>query len=240
MRIGAAGATRRDATRVLHDFEHAARQRGARHAHRFALFAAAPHAVRTRRQANSNVLHVILRDHGFRRVSSPAEAQLLWLCGAPDVSLLLGATARQRVNKFVGSGELASKVALWRHYERMRAQHGAAAFDFMPQTFVLPEQQAELQRAMADAAADAATGGTAAAAAFIFKPAAASRGLGIQLHPAAAALPAEVCARAGVASRYVHPPLLLDGLKSDLRLYAQRESNSQSPDPARPACRSGD
>ena len=63
-------------------------------------------------------------------------------------------------------------------------------------------------------------GGGAAGSVWIVKPVASCRGQGITLHRSAdGALPADVACRRGIASRYIHPPYLVDGRKVDLRLY---------------------
>lgn len=54
---------------------------------------------------------------------------------------------------------------------------------------------------------------------WIIKPAAAYCGKGIFLHRSSFALPDHVRLHRGVACRYLSDPLLLDGLKSDVRLY---------------------
>ena len=54
---------------------------------------------------------------------------------------------------------------------------------------------------------------------WIIKPAAAYCGKGINLYRSGQALPEEVKAAKGVACRYIDPPYLIKGLKSDIRLY---------------------
>ena len=122
----------------------------------------------------------------------------------------------------------------------MQAQHGPAAYGFMPPTFLIPEECAQLEQACAAAreppeAAAAARraradgggggggapggGGMPTFAHWIVKPAAASCGAGVTLHDANEPLPDRVRTEAGVASAYIHPPYLVDGAKFDLRLY---------------------
>ena len=54
---------------------------------------------------------------------------------------------------------------------------------------------------------------------WIIKPAAAYCGKGINLYRSGQDLPEEVKAAKGVACRYIDPPYLINGLKSDIRLY---------------------
>ena len=62
--------------------------------------------------------------------------------------------------------------------------------------------------------------GRATRSVWIFKPAASRCGLGIQLHDAISFLPETLEEDfRGVASAYIDPPYLVDGLKFDLRLY---------------------
>jgi hypothetical protein len=63
---------------------------------------------------------------------------------------------------------------------------------------------------------------------WIVKPAAAYCGRGITLHRSSPEMPQAVIGQKGVASKYVDPPFLLDGLKSDIRIYVRNL-----------ACRSG-
>ena len=66
------------------------------------------------------------------------------------------------------SYELTRKDRLYRNVSRMKHQHGLRHFDFLPQSYVLPVEQTELQLAMA---ADRGP--------WIVKPVASSRGRGI-------------------------------------------------------------
>ena len=54
-------------------------------------------------------------------------------------------------------------------------------------------------------------------AVWIIKPAAAYCGKGINLYRSGQELPEEVKAAKGVACRYIDPPYLINGLKSDIR-----------------------
>ena len=56
-------------------------------------------------------------------------------------------------------------------------------------------------------------------AVWIIKPAAAYCGKGINLYRNGQELPEEVKAAKGVACRYIDPPYLINGLKSDIRMY---------------------
>jgi hypothetical protein len=59
---------------------------------------------------------------------------------------------------------------------------------------------------------------------WIVKPAAAYCGRGINLHRSSPELPEALLGQKGVASKYVDPPFLLDGLKSDIRIYVRERA----------------
>ena len=188
-----------------------------------------------------NVIHLVLRDHGFKRVqadndaaSSPPTANptagssrppwSLYWCGGPlDVRTVHALLPWQRVSKFPLSKCLTLKQRLWTHYKHMRTKHGPAHFDFMPQSFVLPDEHAAWRAHAREPSSDGW---------WIVKPNNASRSRGVYLvrgdgdgdacasdDGAAATTPtasADVC---GVVCAYLQP-LLIDGIKFDLRLYA--------------------
>lgn len=110
----------------------------------------------------------------------------------------------QRVNHFPGSTELTRKDRLWMNFRDM-AQTFGDAFDFVPETFVLPGQMQEFLDCYQK------KGGL-----WIVKPNASSRGRGIFVLRDVADLPVD---EMSVVSRYVENPLLIQGLKFDLRVY---------------------
>ena len=48
------------------------------------------------------------------------------------------------VNHFPKSTEITRKDCMYKHYARMRNKFGEKHFDFVPLSFVLPHEQAEL------------------------------------------------------------------------------------------------
>ncbi|CAK9080091.1 Tubulin polyglutamylase TTLL5 (SRC1 and TIF2-associated modulatory protein) (Tubulin--tyrosine ligase-like protein 5) [Durusdinium trenchii] len=111
----------------------------------------------------------------------------------------------QRVNHFPGSTELTRKDRLWLNFSDMAETFGSEAFNFMPQTFVLPEQVQEFLEVYNQ------KGGL-----WIVKPHASSRGRGIFVLKDVSELPLN---EVSVVSQYVADPLLIQGLKFDLRVY---------------------
>ncbi|KAJ9460138.1 Tubulin polyglutamylase ttll-4 [Diplonema papillatum] len=114
----------------------------------------------------------------------------------------------QRINHFPGTWKIGRKDMLLRGMHAMRRKHGDA-FEITPQSFLLPYDLALLLNAMA------AENGKAT---FIVKPPASSCGRGIFLINAPSSVPRSL--EPTVVQRYLPNPLLIDGFKNDLRLYA--------------------
>lgn len=110
----------------------------------------------------------------------------------------------QRVNHFPGSWELTRKDRLWLHFQDMARKFGGA-FDFVPQSYVLPEQADEFMQRYENTNHI-----------WIVKPNASSQGKGIFLLRDLGQLP---MSDMSVVSRYVDNPLLIQGYKFDLRIY---------------------
>lgn len=111
----------------------------------------------------------------------------------------------QFVNHFPGSTELTRKDRLWAHFHEMAQMFGCDAFDFVPESYVLPDQVDEFLECY-----------ERTDFLWIVKPHASSRGRGIFLLRDLGELPLE---EVSVVSRYVANPLLIQGLKFDLRVY---------------------
>ena len=115
------------------------------------------------------------------------------------------------------------KSNLWSCFKRMQVRHGAQHFDFMPPTFVLPTQMAVFEDHLRSRGRTPAGDKDV----WILKPAAAYCGRGIFLHrtkredceSGGDVINDAIREHRGVACRYIDPPFLLDGLKSDIRLY---------------------
>ena len=204
---------------------------------------------------DSNCLQVLLRAHGLRTapatMASPARPvafdsiALFWLSGQPpEAELLASLGPHQRINRFPGgAGPLSRKTSLWRAYRRAREAHGREAYDYMPETYVLPEEASAFEECMRRGGERRDGGAAPPRELWIVKPAAARCGSGIRIHDAARPLPAAARLADGVASRYaarmdllgtsarltcdgahfsdryIHPPYLIGGRKFDLRLY---------------------
>lgn len=110
----------------------------------------------------------------------------------------------QHVNHFPGSMEITRKDRIWTHYRTMQKTFGKMHFDFMPDTYVLPDQLEEFLSAYEKQNCF-----------WIVKPTASSRGRGIFLLRNLEELPMD----AAIVSTYVERPMLIQGLKYDLRIY---------------------
>ena len=174
-----------------------------------------------------NLMHATFRDHGYEKCALPSDEWAVWwhsnLLRDAELPKLAAMLPHQRLNKFPGAGALTHKARLWEVVRDAALTHGYDHFDFLPLTFILP---AELEAYEACMLAEEAEGKY-----WILKPTERSRGTGIFVHqalpessgwmgaPRGGVMPNHVRNHIGVASRYVDPPMLLDGLKFDLRLY---------------------
>ncbi|CAD7954002.1 unnamed protein product [Amoebophrya sp. A120] len=111
----------------------------------------------------------------------------------------------QYVNHFSGSTEMTRKDRIWCHFQAMQRLFGKLQFDFVPETFVIPDQlEAFIQvYEKTDYL-------------WIVKPHASSRGRGIFILQELSEIPLDCLT---VICRYVENPYLIQGLKFDLRLY---------------------
>lgn len=83
----------------------------------------------------------------------------------------------------------------------------ASGFDFWPRTFLLPEDTETLRAAMQEPGR-----------LFMLKPKGKARGIGVQMLPSMADLPAANLSE-WLVQDYLHRPVLLNGHKHTLRLY---------------------
>jgi len=88
----------------------------------------------------------------------------------------------------------------------MQALYGEKAYDFVPKTFVYPNEVDNLKKEMRKRPGQF----------WIFKPCASSQGRGIFVTNTLDDVPAK---HSYVASEYISRPLLINGLKFDLRIY---------------------
>ncbi len=152
-----------------------------------------------------------------------AEWSVMWI----DSGLNIDKTVRtcksfQRVNHFPGMVNIYRKSNLTRSMYRMQRIH-YEAYDFFPRSWVLPMEHAEVLKYLNGAGSSPRGGGGGGnisnnnSRCVIIKPSGGAQGKGIYLAMSPKAVkPAEDA----VAQIYIARPLLIDGYKFDLRIYA--------------------
>ncbi|CAK9816994.1 Tubulin monoglutamylase TTLL4 [Anthophora quadrimaculata] len=147
----------------------------------------------------------IVRKSGFKTTSkSTADWCGTW-CSFAAYTKLRHTKNYAKVNHFPNSIELGDKISLWRNFRRMRQRYGRKHFDYMPLTFILPEDRYSLKKFMEK------NGGF-----WIVKPPDSCAGTGIQIVSNFGEIPV---LRSLVVQRYISWPRLIDGIKFDIRLY---------------------
>ncbi|CEL94857.1 unnamed protein product [Vitrella brassicaformis CCMP3155] len=131
---------------------------------------------------------------------------LFWTDGAIPADRLLRMRPYQKINHFVGTCAIARKNFLGRNLLRMK-KFFPKAYRYFPQTWILPTDTSSFKAQFSNRRKPKT---------FILKPEAMSQGRGIQL---IRRFEDVNLTERYVAQRYVHKPLLVDGLKFDLRLY---------------------
>jgi len=115
----------------------------------------------------------------------------------------------QRINHFPGMFQLARKNNLGRNLMRMKKYY-AKEYNFFPKTYLLPIEYGELRNQIAKK-------GRNKKQTFIVKPEASCQGKGIFLTNSLDDVdPSDHY----VVQKYLNNPMLIDGLKFDLRIYA--------------------
>ena len=113
----------------------------------------------------------------------------------------------QTINHFPYSFEIGRKDKLWLNYCNMRNIHGSSAVNHIPETFLLPRNRSNLDRAFHTSNA------------WIIKPPASARGIGIKVITKPTSLPSTKKRKEVICSKYISNPFLINKRKFDLRLY---------------------
>lgn len=117
-----------------------------------------------------------------------------------------GLTENQRINHFPSANEITRKDKLCNSIVYMQEQYGKTHFDIVPETFILPEELADFYTEFQGQKPSK----------WIIKPPASCQGRGIYIVDSLKKVPTdESC----IISKYIENPLLINALKSDLRVY---------------------
>ena len=154
-------------------------------------------------------------------------ANLLWVTGGISVEAAKSLVdEKQRINRFPGMKDLCNKVLFTRHLNRMSALF-PEDFEFYPGTYCLPGDEEELHHLISSNSALKKKNRKKIDAnrpIWICKPSRGRQGTGIFLTQDLSDVVGEKGAAFNseveyVVQRYIERPLLIDGLKFDLRLY---------------------
>ncbi|CAE7454821.1 TTLL11 [Symbiodinium necroappetens] len=137
---------------------------------------------------------------------------------------------RSWVSRYFGAPELCDKGNLARMMRSCQRLCPEGHFQFNPRTWVLPEQLEELRGVLEKSKST-----------YIVKPEDGSQGDGIFLVQGLHQLDIKLSAQSGAAvvQKYISKPLLLHGLKFDLRMYVCLAGGSSRAPPAAWLCREG-
>ncbi|CAG9317785.1 unnamed protein product [Blepharisma stoltei] len=156
-------------------------------------------------KTDAKLVRSIFEASGFNYTDSH-DWNIMWIGSSAKPYLYEGLNEYQRINHFPNSFELTRKDRMCANIVAMQKKFGKQAFDFIPDTFILPDEYSDFYNQFyRDKTAQ-----------WILKPSASSRGRGIYLIENVEDVPTdEPC----IVSQYIQNPLLINGLKFDIRLY---------------------
>lgn len=149
----------------------------------------------------AKLVHAVLRASGFTECSGFSDANVIW--GGPiEDAQYRRLQPHQRLTHYNKTFSLGSKSGYNCVMKRLAARLGACPA-FYPASFQLPEERAELEAAFPSSPL------------WISKPGGGARGEGIQVIDR---MPGPYCGHR-IIQKYIQNPMLIDGLKFDLRFY---------------------
>eukprot|EP00826_Nyctotherus_ovalis_P002152 TRINITY_DN10406_c0_g1_i4.p1 TRINITY_DN10406_c0_g1~~TRINITY_DN10406_c0_g1_i4.p1 ORF type:complete len:788 (-),score=142.32 TRINITY_DN10406_c0_g1_i4:197-2560(-) len=155
-----------------------------------------------------HIVHCVLEANGLQ--PSDKSWSLLWSNNSFKMYMYKELNEYQRVNHFPGSYEMTRKDRLCENVVQRQQKYGKALFDVIPDTYTLPDEFADFYEHFQELKK------TGKPNMWILKPKSLSRGRGIHLIADPSDVPIE---ESCIISRYIHNPLLINGLKFDIRLY---------------------
>jgi hypothetical protein len=163
-------------------------------------------------KTEGRLIRSLLEAHAFSHTDGH-DWNILWTCTSCKPYLYEGLNEYQKINHFPQSFELTRKDSFCSNVVKMQEKFGAEAFEIIPDTYILPDEFADFYSHFHSLKAKGKEG---EANMWIVKPSASSKGRGIFILDDISEAPIkENC----VISRYVNNPLLINGVKFDIRLY---------------------
>ncbi|XP_076232871.1 tubulin monoglutamylase TTLL4 [Calliopsis andreniformis] len=153
------------------------------------------------------ILVRILVNSGYQLVIKGNDWSGVWFPCSSDNSRFQRLQGFQKVNSIPGSQNLGNKDLLWTNLSRMMRKFGSHEYNFMPKTFVLPQDTRKLEGIWLKY-----SGGHT----WIIKPPCSGRGQGIRIIDQWWEIPKW---HSMVVQRYISRPRLINSTKFDLRVY---------------------
>ena len=95
-------------------------------------------------QADAKIVSQIFHAHGFHEVGSlNQDFNLMWTGSHPKPQSFKSMLPHQRVNHFPRSYELTRKDRMYKNIERLQIAKGPKHFNFIPKTFMIPNEYSE-------------------------------------------------------------------------------------------------
>ena len=159
---------------------------------------------------DNKLIRSMLETAGFAATESH-EWNILWSSSSCKSYLYEGLNEYQKINHFPQSHEITRKDRLCFNCVRMQERFGKQHFDFVPDTYILPDEFGEFYEHYQKLKQHDSKKNI-----WIVKPANAAQGRGIALIDDINDVNVD---ELSVISRYVTNPLLINGHKFDLRIY---------------------
>ena len=155
-----------------------------------------------------NLVSALLHAHGFARTGSN-KADLIWSFTRLPPSFHKSLEKGQKLNQFPKSMEITRKSALSQNVSSMQQRYRGNHFSFIPKSFILPRDASQFKEYFSKHS------GTP----WIVKPAGGACGRNIFISDDLQEIVHAGMSGTYLVDQYIANPLLIDGLKFDLRIY---------------------